>query len=415
MFKHSSSDRSRIVKGVLEGMPASNRVLHSLRSPSIGASIDHIVVSPCGIFAIDVVRVKGTIKARKDTLFLGDRDLIGACISTQKKAGEVGKYMRHTVAPVLCFVDAKLPAPVIHLRHVVVCTPDILRQYINGGPRCLDARSVELFADRAAALGRERSTAAISSVSFPPPGTAPLRGPALLPRLAPRPRRPAPTPAPTQVATTSPRHRRFFGHQIIGTAIGTAVCILGAWAVPVLAHLADSGVDQSVQAIDHSSSRRALTEPSITTVAPEVVAPEVVAPAVVATEDTAGTAVPAAETSTPAVETTVPAAQTSEAAPGQPELLPTLDFTCPAPGEGWTASPVATLFQSDPAGYHLWHRISPGVWGYWGLFKSGIEAPPALTGLASGEALDVRMDRSFHPNAEGAPTMLTFTAPDEPC
>ena len=117
----------------------------------------------------------------------------------------------------------------------------------------------------------------------------------------------------------------------------------------------------------------------------------------------------------PSAETVLPAAQSAETAPVQPELLPTLDFTCPAPGQGWTASPVATLFQSDPLGYHLWHGTAPGVWEYWGLFKSGIEAPPALTGVAPGEALDVRIDRSFHPNAEGAPTMLTFTAPDVPC
>ena len=80
MFKHNSSDRSRIVKGVLDRMPSSNRVLHSLRSPSAGAAIDHIVVGPCGIFAIDVVRTKGTVKARKDTLWLGDQDLSDACI-----------------------------------------------------------------------------------------------------------------------------------------------------------------------------------------------------------------------------------------------------------------------------------------------------------------------------------------------
>ena len=402
MFKHNSSDRSRIVKGVLDRMPDSNRVLHSLRSPSAGAPIDHMVVGPCGIFAIDVVRAKGTVKARKDTLWLGDKDLIGACISTQKKAGEVGKFMRHTVAPVLCFVDATLPAPVIHLRHVVVCTPEILRQYINGGPRCLDARSVESFAHRAAALSRERSAAALSPVPLPPPGTAPFRGPTPTPK--PRPR-PALTALP--IATASPRHRRFFGHQIIGTAIGTAVCILGAWGVPALAHLTDIGGDQFVHATEYSNSAGALTEPSNTTVAPTV-APTVVAAAVVAAENTEGTAMPSAATSPPA-------AQTADTAPVQPELLPTLDFTCPAPDQGWTASPIATLFASDPVGYHLWRATSPGTWEYWGLFKSGIEAPPALTGIAPGEALDVRMDRSFHPNAEGAPTMLTFTAPDEPC
>jgi hypothetical protein len=402
MFKHNSSDRSRIVKGVLDRMPPSNRVLHSLRSPSAGAPIDHMVIGPCGIFAIDVVRAKGTIKARKDTLWLGDKDLSGACISTQKKAGEVGKYMRHAVAPVLCFVDATLPAPVIHLRHVVVCSPDILRQYVNGGPRCLDARSVESFANRAAALGRDRSTAAISPVPFPPPGTAPLRGPTPTQRARPR-----PAPAPAPIATPSPRHRRLFGHQIIGTAIGTAVCILGAWAVPALAQLKDWGVDQSVQATESSNSRGALLEPSITAVAPTV-APAVVAPTVVAADNTEATA-------TPSAGTALPAAQTADTTPLQPELLPTLDFACPAPGQGWTASPIATFFESDPLGYHLWYATEPGTWQYWGLFKSGIEAPPALTGIASGEALDVRMDRTFHPNAEGAPTMLTFTAPDQPC
>jgi hypothetical protein len=380
MFKHSGSDRSRILKGILERLPASNRVLHALRSPSVGAPIDHIVVSPCGVFAIDVVRAKGTVKARKDTLWLGDKDLLGACISTQRKAGEVGKYLRHTVTPVLCFVHATLPAPVIHLRHVVVCTPDILPQYINGGPRCLDARSVQLFSDRAATLGRDRSAKGVTAVPFPPPGTAPLR-------------RPAPTGTATADASPSPapRHRRFFGHQIIGTAIGTAVCILGAWAVPALAHLTDEGVDQFVQATEHSKSTGALTEPSSTTVAP----------AVVSAETAEGSA--------------TPPAQATETAPPQPELLPTLDFSCPVAGQGWTAAPVATEFQSDPVGYYLWRATSDGQWEFWGVFKSGIEAPAGIAGIQPGDALDIRMDRAFHPNAEGAPTMLTFTAPDTPC
>ena len=91
-------------------------------------------------------------------------------------------------------------------------------------------------------------------------------------------------------------------------------------------------------------------------------------------ENTEGTAMPSAGAAPPA-------AQTAETAPLQPELLPALDFTCPAPDQGWTALPIATLFASDPVGYHLWHQTSPGTWEYWGLFKSGIEAPPALTGM----------------------------------
>ena len=359
MFKHSGSDRSRILKGILERLPASNRVLHALRSPSVGAPIDHIVVSPCGIFAIDVVRAKGTVKARRDTLWLGDKDLIDACISTQRKAGEVGKYLRHAVTPVLCFVHATLPAPVIHLRHVIVCTPDILPQYINGGPRCLDARSVQLFSDRVATLGRDRSAAAATPVPFPPPGIKPLR----------RSSRTGADSSVTSSATSSsrtsspasspaPRHRRFFSHQIIGTAIGTAVCILGAWAVPVLAHLTDEGVDQFVQATEHSKSTGALTEAPTTTVAPAVV------PAEIPAETAEGAATPPP----PAPET----------APPQPDLLPTLDFTCPVAGQGWTASPVATIFESDPVGFYLWRATSADQWEFWVSSSPASSRPPEL-------------------------------------
>ncbi|MGZ4764217.1 MAG: nuclease-related domain-containing protein [Ilumatobacteraceae bacterium] len=353
----------------LAPLPAA-RVLHSLASPASAAHFDHLVIGPCGIFTIDVLQGTGTIKWRKDTLWLGGSDLRGECIAARRKASEVGTYLQHAVTPVLCFADAKLPAPVIRLRHVVICSPDIIVQYINGGPRCLDASAVQYFADRASML---RAPGQASAVAMARRDARPH----LL-----RPKRPS--------AAAPPRHTRSLGRRILATAAGTMVCVGGVWAAPVLGHLAKPDFDQFVRATGYSKSD--------TTVSSD-----------------------ANDTLTPAPS---PTGASQGAAPGptepgdvspHPELLPKLDFTCPQQGAGWTASAVATQFQADPVGYHLWYQTTSGPWQYWGQFKSGIQSPAGIPGLQPGESLDVRMDRSFHPNAEGAPTMLTFTAPDAPC
>ena len=371
MRRRPSADHD-IVGGLLARLPAA-RVLHSLKAPTSRVPVDHLVVGPCGIFAIDVLQCSGAIKARKDSLWLGSSDLRGECVSAQRKAGEVGRYMQHAITPVLCFTDAKLPAPVIHLRHVVVCTPGIIQQYINGGPRCLDASAVQLFADRAAAL------------ADPAPGEASAAATA---QRQPRPhiRQPRRPSAPAPAGQTG-----FFGRRILATAAGTMLCIVGASAVPVLAHLTEPRVDQSVHATSYSKSDTAALDGSHETVTPAL-----------------------GPTGAPETEG-MPPTQAAAVLPSGAELLPSLDFTCPQQGAGWTASAIPTGLEADPVGYHLWYQTAIGPWQYWGQFKSAIQAPAGLAGLQPGEALDVRMDRSFHPNAEGAPTMLTFTAPDAPC
>ena len=357
------------VVGNVTHLPAA-RVLHSVALPASKARFDHLVIGPCGIYAIDVLHGIGTIERRKDTLWLGGSDLRGECISAWERAGEVGTYLQHAVIPVLCFADAKLPAPVMRLRHVVICTPGVLAQHINGGPRCLDASAVQFFADRALAL-RAAVVASMATMALPDP--------------RPHVRR------PTSPAAAPARHSKSFVRRTLATAAGTMVCIGGAWAVPVLAHLTDPGFDQFVRASSASKSDALVSDGSSDTLAP---APP--------TGVLQGGATPPTES---AGVSPFPA----------PELLPTLGFTCPQPGAGWTASAVATQLLADPVGYHLWYQTAGANWQYWGQFKSEIQAPARLPGLQPGEALDVRMDRSFHPNAEGAPTMLTFTAPDAPC
>jgi hypothetical protein len=374
MRRPTRSD-GRSIRDLLDRLPAVHTLLHSVTAPASAKVVDHLVVGPCGIFAIDVVRGTGTIKERNDTLWLGGSDLRGECIAAHRKAAEIGRLLHHAITPVLCFADARLPAPVIHFRHVVVCSPDILAQFIVGAPRCLDTMTVQLLADRSSALAHRAQRAGA--------GTAPQPL-----------RRPGVRPATSPSAAPPVSRTKAFGRRTLATAAATVVCIIGAWAVPALAHFSELGVDQSVKATSRSQSG---TDP--------LGASNEAVPAASSPTDVADAG--GAPSTELAIPSTLPVTG--------PALLPRLDFACPQQGSGWTATPVATEFQQDPVGYHLWYQTSGGGWQYWGQFKSGSEAPAALPGLLPGEAVDVRMDRSFHMNAEGAPTMLTFTAPDAPC
>lgn len=368
MFEHRGAVRQRTLRHALDRLPPSNRALHSLRSPTSGNLIQHLIVNACGIFLVDVVKASGSAKVRDDTLWLGRHDLGQQCDGAHRLAAEVGRFFRHSVTPVLCVSGAKLPAPVLHLRHVVICDEELLIQYVSSGPRCLDTRSVQLLAERGATLVRTFTAPVGRPIPLPPPSS----------RAASR-RQPHPPPTPT----TSRRRRA--GHQILGTAAGTVVCIVGAWVIPSLAHLTDARVDQFVRATDRTRPQELDTAPA--------------------------TSSPASASADAEPALPLPPADSSI----QPALLPTLDFTCPVPGQGWVAAASPTGSDSDPVGYHLWYETATGTWHYWGHFASGVEAPPPLTGLAPGDSLDVRMGRDFQPNGDDASTMLTFTAPDGSC
>ena len=186
--------------------------------------------------------------------------------------------------------------------------------------------------------------------------------------------------------------RRSVGRRTLTTAGAAVLCLISAWAVSVIANPSTTGADQLAEATRRDSNPGTV----LTTSAYEIVAPTL-------------------STIEVADGNSIPSTQPERSLAPTAALLPRLDFTCPQQGRGWTTTPVATEYQSDPIGYHLWYQMSSAPWRYWGQFKSGIAAPVGLAGLQPGESLDVRMDRSFHPNAEGAPTMLTFTAPDAPC
>lgn len=76
------------------------------------------------------------------------------------------------------------------------------------------------------------------------------------------------------------------------------------------------------------------------------------------------------------------------------EAPPTLNLECPSAGQGWVATMVATQYLQDPVGYHTWYRIGgAGLWVYRGVFRSGLDGPAPLEGIASAVQVGLRYDR----------------------
>jgi Nuclease-related domain len=109
---------------ILAGIPGT-KVLHDRRIPQTKANLDHIVVAPAGVFAIDAKLRKGSIQVRNVgtkfrpelRLFVGSRNRswMAETMSWQVervKSALVAAGLPHVspIVPVICFVDGTWPA-----------------------------------------------------------------------------------------------------------------------------------------------------------------------------------------------------------------------------------------------------------------------------------------------------------------
>ena len=137
---------------VLESLPATYRVLHELDLPGREAAVDHLVVGPTGVFAIDARIHAGRVRVKNGTLWRPGhsmkRELDGIRWETRHLAARLDRPIR----PVLCFVDTDLASPVIDLIDVTAVHVDALVGWLVGQPRRLSSGEIELCAQRARVL-----------------------------------------------------------------------------------------------------------------------------------------------------------------------------------------------------------------------------------------------------------------------
>jgi hypothetical protein len=137
---------------VLELLPTTYRVLHEVDLPGIEAAIDHLVIGPTGIFAIDTRTHAGSVKVKQGTLWHAGhpmkREIEGIRWETRHLAARLDRPIR----PVLCFVDTSMSNPVIDLVDMTAVHVDALAGWVLGQSKRLSSGEIELCTQRARVL-----------------------------------------------------------------------------------------------------------------------------------------------------------------------------------------------------------------------------------------------------------------------
>jgi hypothetical protein len=142
----------------LEDLPDHFRVLHDRRIPGTRANIDHIVITPSGVWVIDAKRyknkrpsldVRGRIfHPRTETLRVAGRDRTNLVTGVQSQVDRVKAALAGESTPVtgaLCFIEADWPLLgkgfVVNGVHVV--WPRMLVERLTvGDPECVGVEHV---------------------------------------------------------------------------------------------------------------------------------------------------------------------------------------------------------------------------------------------------------------------------------
>lgn len=112
----SGADGERAVGARLDKLrPAGVLTLHDRRVPGRRANIDHIAVSPAGVFVIDTKNVAGKVTATRNSLRVAGRRRDGMLTGVQGQIAVVRRALGDQPLPagvvhgVLCFTRADLP------------------------------------------------------------------------------------------------------------------------------------------------------------------------------------------------------------------------------------------------------------------------------------------------------------------
>ena len=155
------AEGERLVGADLDGLaPAGVIAIHDRRRPGTTANIDHLAVTPSGVWVIDAKRYKGQVR-KKDVggwfstdirLYVGRRDRTKLATAMAKQVGTVraavGAEWAHVpVRPMLCFVGTEWSsfAKPFELDGVLVTWPPAMRELLVRPGPCEPA-TVELIA-----------------------------------------------------------------------------------------------------------------------------------------------------------------------------------------------------------------------------------------------------------------------------
>ena len=101
------------------------RVLHDLRVPGSKANIDHLVIGPTGVFAVDTKNYTGRVTWSKGTLWHGRYPMTKTLETTRWEAEQAGIALGVAVVPLMCVLGAEVPRRTMDVAGVRI---------VSGGP-----------------------------------------------------------------------------------------------------------------------------------------------------------------------------------------------------------------------------------------------------------------------------------------
>ncbi|HMR95770.1 MAG TPA: nuclease-related domain-containing protein [Microthrixaceae bacterium] len=128
------AEGERRTAAVLDALPATFAVLHDLHVPGSKANVDHLVIGPNGVFAVDSKAHSGVLTAGSDTLWRGRFPIRKEADTLSFIAGRISEHLDVPVIGVLCFTEAELPQPVNDLGLVRAVSLDALVATVTAGP-----------------------------------------------------------------------------------------------------------------------------------------------------------------------------------------------------------------------------------------------------------------------------------------
>jgi hypothetical protein len=132
------AEGERIVGSALDALSGQGvHALHDRRIPGSRANLDHLAVTPAGVFTVDAKRYTGRleVRARGREIWIKGRNRSGLLEQAHRQADVVARVLARAdidgvpVTPLLCFVDTQLPRLFAPWRvdGVVLTTPRKLR------------------------------------------------------------------------------------------------------------------------------------------------------------------------------------------------------------------------------------------------------------------------------------------------
>jgi hypothetical protein len=313
---------------LLEALPPPWVVLHNVFLPGRRFNVDHLLIGPGGVIALDSKNYSGRVTVKDGTMRSGGYRRDDELAAAREHADCVGKILGVEVTPVLCIHTAQLPHDHFVVDSIDVLSPSRLVEWLRGRPALLLDMQVSVLAaasqQKLDVRGLPEPSVDDSAIetspepSFGSPTAEPsFGGPTeAWPSVAPTAARPSRTRRQPQKQTARSRRREKL---VVKALTGLAVLGFAAWFVP-----------KAAQSVQH----RATTS---TTVTP------------------------------------------ASGAAGPPTLRAGT-FSCRARGSGWTYTLPSPTDQPTSAAYQVqWAQAPEGPWSTPTVWQTG--TPLSINGL----------------------------------